>query len=173
MSAAVGPYWWYWRLSLLSVCRARNWPAVVNGLAYHNTMNHLSSVTVGRHFRQSTSVAKVTRQQSNNIEQKREYCLLLSIFSRCVIIVVKWWRHIFIKAEAARSRCQAEAVKLTRSLGLGTQEYPLQAADALNNFLQSGPTRPQWACCIFMTSCLHNYDCDVTATKSVNQPLTS
>jgi len=73
----------------VSRTRARNWPAVVNGLAYRNTMNHLSSVTVGRHFRQSTSVAKVTRQQSNNIEQKREYCLLLSIFSRCVIIVVK------------------------------------------------------------------------------------
>jgi len=32
------------------------------------------------------------------------------------------------------------------SLGLGMQEYLLQAADAWDYFLQSGPTRLQWAC---------------------------
>jgi len=32
---------------------------------------------------------------------------------------------------------------------------PLQAADARDYFLQSGPTRPQWVWWIFMTSCLH------------------
>ena len=35
---------------------------------------------------------------------------------------------------------------LTCSLVLGAYEYPLQAADARDYFLQSGPTRPQWAC---------------------------
>jgi len=34
---------------------------------------------------------------------------------------------------------------LTHSLGLGMYEYLLQAADARDYFLQSGPTRPQWA----------------------------
>ena len=40
-----------------------------------------------------------------------------------------------------------------RSLRLGAYEYPLQAAVA-QDYLQSGPSRPQWACWIFVT-CLH------------------
>jgi len=35
---------------------------------------------------------------------------------------------------------------LVRSLELGAQEYPLQAADVRDYCLQAGPTRPQWAC---------------------------
>ena len=52
----------------------------------------------------------------------------------------------FTQTEAARRRRQAEAVRLTRSLGLGAYEYPLQAADARDYFLHSDPTRPHWAC---------------------------
>ena len=37
--------------------------------------------------------------------------------------------------EVARRRRQAEEVRLTRSLGSGAEEYPLQAADARNYFL--------------------------------------
>ena len=37
----------------------------------------------------------------------------------------------------------AEAARLTKSLGLGSQEYPLQTADARDYFLQPGPTRLQ------------------------------
>ena len=44
---------------------------------------------------------------------------------------------------AARLRQRGSHI---RSLGLGAQEYLLQAADARDYFLQSGPTRPQWAC---------------------------
>ena len=29
--------------------------------------------------------------------------------------------------------------------------------DARDYFLQSGPTRPQWACCIFTISCLKHH----------------
>jgi len=39
-------------------------------------------------------------------------------------------------------RRQAEAVRLTRTQSV---KYPLQAADARDYFLQSAPTRPQWA----------------------------
>jgi len=35
------------------------------------------------------------------------------------------------------------------------QEYPLHPTDTRVYFSQSEPTRPQWACWIFMTSCLH------------------
>jgi len=50
----------------------------------------------------------------------------------------------FLEASAARRRRQAEAARLTltRSRMLGAYEYPLQAADVHDYFLQSGPTRP-------------------------------
>jgi len=50
----------------------------------------------------------------------------------------------FLEASAARRRRQAEAARLTltRSRMLGAYEYPLQAADVQDYFLQSGPTRP-------------------------------
>ena len=41
-------------------------------------------------------------------------------------------------------------------LGLARRnELSLQAAHARDYFFQSEPTRPQWACWIFMTSCSH------------------
>ena len=52
-----------------------------------------------------------------------------------------------------------------RSLGLGAEEYPLQAADARDYFLQSGPTRPQWACWIFITLCLHTMPLRISEKK--------
>ena len=39
------------------------------------------------------------------------------------------WMTWMTQAEAARLRCQAEAVRVILTRGLGVQEYPLQAAD--------------------------------------------
>ena len=40
------------------------------------------------------------------------------------------------------TRLRQAAARLTKSLGLGSQEYPLQTADA-RDYLQPGPTRLQ------------------------------
>jgi len=88
------------------------------------------------------------------------------------VFPVLWITSYLHKAEAARSRLQAEAVRFASSFWLGAYEYPLQAADARDFFLQSGSTRPHGsspggstgggvcgrsmtALLIFVTFCLH------------------
>jgi len=71
----------------------------------------------------------------------------------CYIFLVLWMMPYLHISWGCSRWLPGWGSEVTGSLWLGEYEYLLQAVDARDYFLQSGPTTPQLACWIFMKSC--------------------